>query len=221
MYRLLTGNHLNFIQSTIQNKEEQNLEKNRQFVQLGRGLGEFSTVDNKKIFVVSNGFNQEELSQFEYVIWGQVSGFPSLVAWENSVLKNIGNVRGFNLEKIVKRLREINLIHPWAFSGIEDSSMVAIHATRQGYAHGAVKGKWLISDSQTKKSLNLTKEAYDVWNAAAGRAMLLEVIDRLMEQRQTSVDEAFGLVVNNGFKLTQLGLWNLEYIDISEKGGEK
>ena len=72
-------------------------------------------------------------------------------------------------------------------------------------------------NSAATKSIVLTKDQFDVWNAAAGKSMLLEVIDTLMKQRELQLVEAFALLVNNGFRLVQIGLWNLEYIDLGEQ----
>lgn len=199
----------------MKNKEGQIVEKNRRFVQLGRGLGEFPTNEQRTVFIVANGLKQEQLTPFEYVIWGQVSRFQTLAQWEAAIQQKIANVKNLNWPKVLQKLVDTPLIHPWSFSGIQDPGLLAIHATRQGYAHGFINEKWLISDTAARKSIALTKDQFDVWNAAAGKAMLLEVIDTLMEQREISVDEAFGLVVNNGFQLVQLSLWNLEYMDLS------
>ncbi|MED3574196.1 hypothetical protein [Cytobacillus praedii] len=192
--------------------------KNKPFVQLGRNLGEFPKVSNRRVFLVMNGVKQQQLTPFECAVWGQVSSFKTLEQWESMILDKIAHVKNFNWQRVLKKLIDEQLIICWEFSSVEDPNLVHIYATRQGYAHGLVNGKWLMSDTQVKQGIVLTKDQFDVWNAAAGKAMLLEVIDTLMKQRGIALEEAFALLVNNGFRLTQIGLWNLEYIDLEKQG---
>lgn len=193
------------------------MEKNKPFVQLGRGLGEFPMENGSRVFLVMNGVKQQQLTPFEYEAWGQVSRFETLEQWESAIQKKIANVKNFNWPLVLKKLTDEQLIARWEFFAIEDPNLMRLYATRQGYAHGLVDGKWLMSDTEATKSIVLTKDQFDVWNAAAGKSMLLEVIDTLMKQRKLPLAEAFALLVNNGFRLVQIGLWNLEYIDLGEQ----
>ncbi|MEK4011132.1 MULTISPECIES: hypothetical protein [Peribacillus] len=173
--------------------------------------------NGSRVFLVMNGVKQQQLTPFEYEAWGQVSRFETLEQWESAIQKKIANVKNFNWPLVLKKLTDEQLIARWEFFAIEDPNLMRLYATRQGYAHGLVDGKWLMSDTEATKSIVLTKDQFDVWNAAAGKSMLLEVIDTLMKQRKLPLAEAFALLVNNGFRLVQIGLWNLEYIDLGEQ----
>lgn len=193
------------------------MKKNIPFVNLGRGLGEFPMENGPRVFLVMNGVMQHQLTPFEYAAWGQVSRFETLEQWESTIQKKIANVKLFNWQRVLKKLTDEQLIAPWEFFTIEEPNLRRLYVTRQGYAHGLVDGKWLMSDTEATKSIGLTKDQYDVWNAGAGKSPLLEVIDTLMQQRESSLEEAFSLLVNNGLRLVQIGLWNLEYIDSEQK----
>lgn len=190
------------------------MDKNLYYVQCGRSLGEFELIENRKTFIVENGFEQHEFSAFEHVVWNQVKSFESLKKWEVAIQKKVANVPNFSLEKVINSFSRNHLIHPWVFTGLEDTALAGLHVTRNGYSHGKVKEKWLISSTDTKKSYHLSKDQFDVWNAGAGKVMLLEVIDAVMKQRQLSEEEAFLLVTRYGAQLISLSLWNVEYISL-------
>ena len=195
------------------------LEKNKLYIPLGRGLGEFTTSDNQRTFLIANGMKQIELTEFEYIIWQQMSNYETGEKWREAIEKNIPKNKKVNWVKILNKFSIGQIFFSWYFSGIEDPKLVNTYVTRQGYAHGLVEDKWLVSDKIMTRSIILTKDQFDVWNAGAGHTMFLEVIDNLMNQREISLEKALELLVDNGFTLVQLGLWNLEYIDLESEEG--
>ncbi|GMK41939.1 hypothetical protein PCCS19_49980 [Paenibacillus sp. CCS19] len=194
------------------------MDKDQSYVRVGRGLGEFPSNGSVKVFVVSNGFDEFELNGFEYTIWGQMHRFETLNSWMTAITEKMSKQSKVDLPKIVLRMIDKRLIMPWSFSGIEDRNLITLQVSRFGYAHGFANQKWLISDSRAQKSYELTKDQYDVWNAAAGRVMLLEVVDSLMDQRGISLDEAYALLLKHGIELHKLSLWGFEYVDAIESG---
>lgn len=188
------------------------------YVSVGRGLGEFPSDGSAKLFVVANGLQELSLTQFEYTVWGQLHRFYTLADWETAILQKLKNSPNFNYHKVLQGMLDRHLLKPWSFSSIQDQNLISLHATRYGYAYGMTNQKWLISDSNAQKSYELTQDQYDVWNAAAGKVMLLEVVDTLMDQRNIELDEAFDLLVKHGLDLYRLSLWGLDYVDVDQLG---
>ncbi|SDD47414.1 hypothetical protein SAMN05428987_4880 [Paenibacillus sp. CF095] len=192
------------------------INKDLSYLRVGRGLGEFPADNKSKMFVVANGFQEFELSQFEYTVWEQIHRYETLAAWESAILQKVKNIPNFDFSKIVRRLIERNLIMPWSFSDMQDKNLINLQVTRYGYAHGLINEEYLIGDSNANKTFVFTKDQYDVWNAAAGKVMLLEVIDTLMDQRGINFETAISLFNIHGLKLYKLTLWGLEYVNADQ-----
>lgn len=192
--------------------------KEERVVPIGRALGFLIEAEGQKLFSVGNGIVQVELPEFEYILWNQLSQFDSLVEWKKVIASKVKKYPNINLDTILKKYEMLNLMKQWQFDDTEDPELIGIFVTRNGYAHGEIEGEWVIGDESTKHNVTLTKEQYMLWNAAAGGATLLQVVDAVMTKLNLNEEEALLLLNRQGYLFVQLGFWNAEYLEFLIQG---
>lgn len=192
--------------------------KDEKVVPIGRALGFLVEAEGRKLFSVGNGIAQIELPEFEYILWNHLRKFDSLTDWKKVLTAKVKKYPNINLDTILKKYETLNLMKQWQFDHVEDPELIGIYVTRNGYAHGEIEGKWVIGDQSTTHNVTLTKAQYILWNAAAGGATLLQVVDTVMTKLNLTEEEALFLLNKQGYLFVQLGYWNTEYLDFLIQG---
>lgn len=185
------------------------------YVQIGRALG-FLFVEEetgRHFFSVGNGMEQVEITEFEYRLWEELRTFDTLNEWKTFIRSKIKEYSDLDLDEILNKFYTLNLMRQWKFDTVEDPELMGIFVTRNAYAYGEIEGYWAVGDHRhVGDNVTLNQEQYIIWNAAAGGASLLQVLDTIMIKLSLTEEEALVLLNREGYGFVQLGLWNTEYL---------
>lgn len=185
------------------------------YVQIGRALGFLFEEEEtgRKFFSVGNGMEQVEITEFEYKLWEELRTVDSLDDWKTLIRSKTKKYPDLDLDAILNKFYALNLMRHWKFDTVEDPELLGIFITRNAYAYGEIEGYWVVGDHRhVGDNVTLNQEQYVVWNAAAGGAPLLQVLDTIMTKLSLTEEGALVLLNKEGYGLVQLGLWNTEYL---------
>lgn len=187
------------------------------YVQIGRALG-FLLVEEetgRHFFSVGNAMKQVKITEFEYRLWEELRTFDTLDEWKMYIRSKTKGYPGLNLDDILNKFYALNIMRQWKFDTVEDPELAGIFVTRNAYAYGEIKGYWAVGDHRTVgDNMTLNQEQFILWNAAAGGASLLQVLDTIMTRLSLTEEEALVLLNKEGYNFVQLGLWSTEYLPI-------
>jgi hypothetical protein len=187
------------------------------YVQIGRELG-FLYQDEEtgdKYFSAGNGIEQVELPEFEYILWRQFRKLDTLDEWKTLIHSKTKKISNDDLDRILHKFYSLNLIRQWKFKTTEDPELAGIFVTRNAYAYGEIEGHWVLGNHRENgNNISLNQEQYHLWNAAAGGAPLLQVLDTIITKLSLTEEKALELLTKEGYYLIQLGFWNTEYLPI-------
>ncbi|WP_050182264.1 hypothetical protein [Domibacillus robiginosus] len=185
------------------------------YVQIGRALGFLFEEEEtgRKFFSVGNGMEQVEITEFEYRLWEELRKVDTLDDWKTLIRSKTKKYPDLDLDAILNKFYAFNLMRQWKFDTVDNPELLGIFITRNAYAYGEIEGYWVVGDHRhVGDNVTLNQEQYMVWNAAAGGAPLLQVLDTIMTKLSLTEEEALALLNKEGYGLIQLGLWNTEYL---------
>lgn len=186
------------------------------YVPSARFMGQMENSKGFKRYIIGNGLVQFEFTQLEYAVWRYVARMKSVDEWREDMRARIANKTKKTIEQIEDIFLQRKVIIPWEFKNIDDPELCKIYVTRNGFAYGAVKDKWVIATQDNKEKFTFPEEDYRIWVGATGTKLLVDIMEDLVEWYGYSEDEAFEAVVRKGKDYIRLGLWTAEYLDLGE-----
>jgi hypothetical protein len=187
------------------------------YVQTARDMGQMENSEGNKRYIIGHGLEQYHFTQLEYVVWRYVGRMNSVAQWRDDMRLKIKNKTNKTIEQIEEIFLNTNVITPWKFNDIDDPKLCNIYVTRNGFAYGAVKDKWVIATQDNNEKYTFSEEDYRIWVGASGMKLLVEVMEDLVELYSYTEDQAFEAVVRKAKDFIRLGLWSVEYLDLEEE----
>jgi hypothetical protein len=186
------------------------------YVHTARDMGQMENSEGRKLYVLGNGIEHYHFTQLEYMVWKYVSRMSSIEQWREEMRVKIENKTRKTIEQLEDVYLRTKLIVPWTFKNIDDPELCNIYVTRNGFAYGAVKNKWVIALQDNTEKYTLSEEDYRIWVGATSMRLFVDVMEDLVEWYGYSEEQAFEAVVRKAKDFIRLGLWTAEYLDLEE-----
>ncbi|MEH7254439.1 hypothetical protein V7111_20210 [Neobacillus niacini] len=187
------------------------------YIQTARDMGQLENSEGYKRCIVGNGLKEYNLTQLEYAVWKNVSRMSSVDQWREEMRSKIENKTRKRIEQIEEMFLAAKLMVPWNFRNIDDPELCNIYVTRNGFAFGAVKDKWVAALQDNSEKYTFSEEDYRIWVGATSTRLLVDVMEDLVDWYGYSEEQAFEAVVRKAKDFIRLGLWSAEYLDLEEE----
>ena len=191
------------------------------YIRTARNIGESMNEQGKTVYVIGNALFQYELTKLEYLMWKQISHFPSIEEWYAVMTEKTKKSKSLIVDAFLNQFQQMKIVAKWEFADLDDPALLHINVIRNGLSHGYVNGEYFTSSYDVKKKTPLPKESFYVWRSATGYVTLLEAISRISFDLGVSEQQALDLLMKHGYEFIQLGLWNVEVLDLEDMEGEQ